>query len=176
MGNPPGQFTVVGQKQKSGGIKIQPPHWKHSLPISQLLDELGQVGTLLRIVESGDHTRRLMEREIERRARELDSLAVNLDAVFRRVGLGTQLANDRAVDGYSSLENPSFRLPARCQPRPRENFLQTFHRLLSLGFRVSRLELEPGTLNSELETVACYAPVTALRHLPPAAPRPVFPA
>jgi hypothetical protein len=31
------------------------------------------------------------------------------------------------------------------------------HRLSSLGFRVSSFELEPGTLDSELETVTCSA-------------------
>ncbi len=32
------------------------------------------------------------------------------------------------------------------------------HPLPSFGFRVSRFELEPGTLNSELETLACPQP------------------
>ena len=54
------QFAVVGEQDQAGGIEIQASNRKDSLLFPQWFQKLGDIGTLLRIVEGGDESGRFV--------------------------------------------------------------------------------------------------------------------
>jgi len=110
-----GEIPVIRQQQKPLGIVVQPAD-----RIDPDLDPFEQVlhrGPPLRIGHGRHIPCRFVQHDIGRRLFGIDKLAVNLDMVLGRVGLGPELGHHLPVHPHSALGNKFFRSAARCDPR-----------------------------------------------------------
>jgi hypothetical protein len=110
-----GKIPVIRQQQKPLGIVVQP-----SDRIDPDLDPFEQVlhrGPPLRIGHGRHVTCRFVQHDVGRRLFGVDELAVNLDMVLGRVGLGPELGHHLAVHPHPALGYKLFRSAARGDPR-----------------------------------------------------------
>ncbi len=127
MGQAEGQIAVIGQKQESSRIVVEPADGKDALFLAEAREIRRQIGTVLRVVQRRDNAGRFVKRVVKRRHGRLDAFAINFDAVFGGICLSAEFANDAAVDRDTPFDNPPLRLTAGSQTGASDNFLQPFH-------------------------------------------------
>ncbi len=130
MRNQVRKIAVVRQDQHALGVEIQPAH-----RIYAYLDAFQQVlygGPALRVGHGRNIPRWFVQHKVGLRLFWIDELAVNLDVVVRRVGLGAEFGHDLAVHAHPAFGNKLFSGSARCHPGGGYDLLYTFlHEILS---------------------------------------------
>ena len=106
VGEPQGEFAVIGQQQQPGRLIIEASDRKYALP--QPAHDVGNAGAPIRIIERRHDADRLVQRQIDVRLRGRDPLAVDGDEVGKRIGASAQFGDDATVDGNPPLANQLF--------------------------------------------------------------------
>jgi len=119
-----GHRAVVRDQQQPLGVIIEPADGIEPAPV--LADEIHHRRAPLRVADGGDDAVGLVEHEVDRRRLKVEELAVHLDMVALRIGLGAQLGDDPAVDGDAAVRDQRLRLPARRNPCLRDEFLKAY--------------------------------------------------
>jgi hypothetical protein len=84
-----------------------------------------QRGATLGIGHGRNHLWRLVQKKVAGRAGLLDHAPGGLDTVSVGIGLAAEFGDHDAVDGHLPAADQLFRVAARSDTRPRDDFLQT---------------------------------------------------
>jgi hypothetical protein len=120
-----GELAVVGGEENAAGGEIEPPDGVD--PPLEAREELAHGRTPLGIAHRRHHTARLVEDDVDEHLGD-DALAVHLDLVSPRVGLGAELADDMSVDADPARGDERLGGAARGDAAAREDLLDAFHR------------------------------------------------
>ena len=131
------QIAVIGQQHQPFAVEIEPADGKHAHgdTAQKILHGRPAAG----IVQRRHNVLGLVQHQIHERLGGRQMFAVHLHVIPLRIDLRAEFRDHLAVDGHASARNQHLRLPARCQPGRRDNFLQSrFHQSLFFRFFLSR--------------------------------------
>jgi hypothetical protein len=118
------EIPVIRQDQHAFRIVVQTADGIHADldAFQQILDRR----PAFRIGHGRDKARGLVQHDIDLRLLRIDELAVHLDMVLVRVGLGAELGHHLAVHAHPAFGDERFRGAARRHSRGGYDFLDTF--------------------------------------------------
>jgi hypothetical protein len=124
MGDQVRKIPVIRQDKHAFGVVVKPANG-----IDADLDAFQQVldrGPALGVGHGRDKARGLVQHNVDLWLLRINELAIDLDMVFVRIGLGTELGHHLAVHAHPSLGDQFFRGAARRHARCGYDFLDTF--------------------------------------------------
>jgi len=113
--------AVVRREQNAARGKVEAADRVHARPDAP--EHLADGGATLGVAEGRDHVLGLVQHEVDEVVGH-EPLAVDLDLVGARVGLGAQLGDDRTVHAHAPGEDEGFGGAARSEPRPCDQLLE----------------------------------------------------
>jgi len=100
--------TIVGEDEQSLGIEIEPADGLD--PSLFTMEEVSNGGSPEGIIEGGNASPGLIQKEVCLGLEFADRLPVNPNVILLGIGLATKARNDRSVDLYPSLDDEPFRM------------------------------------------------------------------
>jgi hypothetical protein len=98
-----GKIPIIGEKEKSLCIKIEPTYGIDS-PF-YIFKEIKDSRSSLRIFDGGKIASRFIEEEDNFRFKVSETLPVYFDVIFGGIGFETQCLNDLAIDHHPSFHH-----------------------------------------------------------------------